>query len=118
MKIDIADMRTLVEIQTNRNKVLYGSGKSGAGYLDQYVILKVVRGNFKSFMGRRTLASGAVTFAQMYKLTIRFDLDVSNAIDKQMRFIINDKVYTLDNFVYDEEGRQTVIIFNLNLYTK
>lgn len=115
-KIGIGDMRTIIRIETNLSKILYGSGKSGGGFLDQYSHLKTVRGNFKSFNGRRVLASGAVTFAQMYKVTIRFDVQISNAIDKQMRFIINGKIYTLDNFDYEEENKQTVINFTINLY--
>jgi hypothetical protein len=117
-KIQIGELRTIVRIETNLQKVLYGSGKLGAGFLDNYQVLKTIRGNFKQFTGRRVLASGAVTFVQMYKLIVRFDIEISNAIDKQMRFIINGKVYTLDNFSYDEENKQTVIIFMLNLYSK
>lgn len=114
--IGIGKMRTIARIETNLNKVLYGSGKIGGGYLDDYTVLKNVKGHFKPFSGRRVLASGAVVFVQMYKFTTRFDLDISNAIDKQMRFTINGHVYTLDNYKYSEENKQTVIEFALNLY--
>lgn len=117
-KIGIGQMRTFATVQTNIPKIQYGSGKVGAGFVDTYSTLKTIRGLFEPFTGRRVTAAGVVSFVQMYRYTTRFDLIISNNINKQMRMIINGKVYTIDNFKYQEENKQTVIVFTLNLFTK
>jgi hypothetical protein len=117
-KIDIAEMKTMARIETNAPKIDYGSGKRGAGYLDTYAMLREVRGKFKQFSGQRVISGGDVVPAIKYRFITRFDLEISNAIDKQMRFIIDGKTFTLDNWEVDTSGREFYLIFTLLQFGK
>lgn len=118
-KIEIADFKTIVDVYTNAQKLLYGSGKVGAGYVDQYYILKAgIRGKLTNFNGRRALANGEIVYEQMNKLLIRYDPDISNVLDLQMRFFINGKTYTYSSYKFNEEGRTVYIEFTLLKYGK
>lgn len=117
-RIDIGMLRTPVRVETNIAKLVYGSGKKGAGYLDQYTLLTEVFGYFEPFNGRRTLANGETVFVQMYRLYLRYDVDISNNINNQMRFVINGSLYTLDSYKVDEVNKEVFIICTVNLFGK
>lgn len=117
-KIEIGDLKTMVDVYTNAPKLLYGSGRSGAGFIDQYEFLKNIRGKFTPFNGRRTVGNGEIVYEQMFKLLIRYDAEISNVLDFQLRFLINNKTYTYSSYKMNEEGRTIYIEFVLQKYGK
>jgi hypothetical protein len=117
-KTDIGMLRTPIRIETNAAKVVYGSGKKGAGYMDQYQLLKEVFGYFEPFNGRRQLANGDVVFVQMYKLYLRYDVEISNNLNNQLRFIIKGSSYSLTDYKFDEMNKEAFMVFTLNLFGK
>jgi hypothetical protein len=117
-KIDIGEMKTFAQIDTNLPKLQYGSGKRGAGFLDTYSTLKTVRGKFVQYSGSRALAGGDVVPVTKYKFITRYDVEVSNAVDKQMRMIINGAIYTVDNCKPDTDGKAMYLIFDLMQFGK
>lgn len=112
-KMDIAKMKTIARVETNILKLEYGSGRRGVGYLDSFSGLKTVRGAFTQFTGKRALSGGDVVPVQKYRFITRFDLEISNNLDNQMRFVIANKIYTVDSWKVDEQDRETYFIFEL-----
>jgi hypothetical protein len=117
-KPDIAELRTFALIQSNAPKILYGSGVVGAGFKDKYQDYKTVRGRFTEKRGSTELSGGTKLPAKAYEYVIRYDSQIMAVVDLQLRFIINGKTYTLDNFDVEVFQKQEFFYFTLLQYGK
>jgi hypothetical protein len=117
-KPEISELRTFALVQTNAPKILYGSAIVGAGFKDKYQDFKTVRGKFTQRRGSTELSNGTKLPAKSYEYAIRYDSQIMGVIDLQLRFIINGKVYTLDDFDVEVYGRQEFFFFTLLQYGK
>lgn len=117
-KPEISQLKTFALIQSNAPKILYGSAVVGAGFKDMYQDFKTVRGRFVEKRGSTELSGGTKLPAKSYEYVIRYDNQIMAVIDLQLRFIINGKVYTLDNYDVEIFGRQEFFYLTLLQYGK
>lgn len=114
----IAELKTFATIQSNALKILYGSGAVGAGFKDKYTDFKRVRGRFREKYGSTELTAGTKAPAKTYEYVIRYDTQIMAVLDLQLRFLINGKTYTLDNFNVEVFDKQEFFYFTLLQYGK
>lgn len=117
-KPDISELRTFALIKSNAPKILYGSASVGAGFIDKYQDFKTVRGRFTEKRGSTELSGGTKLPAKSYEYVIRYDSQIMAVLDLQLRFEINGKVYTLDNYDVEVFNRQEFFYFTLLQYGK
>jgi hypothetical protein len=117
-KPTIGEMKTIAVIQTNVQKLSYGYSKAGAGFLDRYQDFKTVRGKFEQLKATRSLESGAVLPVSRYRFTFRFDTEISNVLNQQLRLVIYGKTYTLESDEILVYGRNDFFVFNISEYNR
>lgn len=115
---DIGNMRTIAMIQTNVQKLSYGSANVGAGKMDKFTDFKKVRGLFYQVRGSKTLTSGDVIPIKQYKFLFRFETAINNIMSLQLRFLIEGRTYAVDSFDVDTHGRNTFFTVTLNEFGK
>lgn len=117
-KPEISELRTFALIQSNAPKILYGSAAVGAGFKDKYQDFKRVRGRFIEKRGSTELSGGTKLPVKTFEYAIRYDSQIMAVIDLQLRFEINGKTYTLDNFDVEVFDKQEFFFFTLLQYGK
>lgn len=113
----VGEMNTIAVLQTNIQKILYGSAAVGAGFKDKFTDFTTVRGKFFQVKGTRVLADGSVIPIQQYVFQFRFDKNINNIVSYQLRFLIDGKTYSVDSFTVDNFGRESFFYMRLNLFT-
>jgi hypothetical protein len=117
-KPDIAQLKTFAMIQSNAPKILYGSATVGAGFRDKYQDFKTVRGRFTEKRGSTELSGGTKLPSKSYEYVIRYDSQIMAVLDLELRFLINGKIYTTDNFDVEVFDKQEFFFFTLLQYGK
>lgn len=114
----IAEMKTFAMVQSNAPKILYGSAVVGAGFKDKYQDFKQVRGRFRQKYGSTELSNGTKLPLNAYEYAFRYDSEIMNVLDLQLRLLINDKVYTLNSYDVEVHDKQEFFFFTLQQYGK
>jgi hypothetical protein len=101
------ELRSFVTFQTNTNK-----GSLGGGFLDGYANLVTVKCKMEPVSGDRVEIFGAVGQSKLKRVICRFHPDIDNNLPN-LRAIINNEKYTIQNHDYLVEGHKTHHVFEV-----
>lgn len=99
-KTEIGQLRQIVKVERNEPTQL------GAGMKDHYVEFLTTRGRLRNLGGNRALSFGEANIEDRWELIVRFQVLLENDVNKSMRFVINNMIFTINTFYLIDEKRR------------